>query len=118
MYDLYRGFRITTLYVEDEFAPLKTMIESMPAGPMVNLASRNEHVPEIGRRIRVVKELCRATRNGLPFIQISNILMIHIVLNVVNMLNYFPTKGGISNTLSPKTIMAGEKLVYKKHLCL
>jgi hypothetical protein len=30
--------------------------------------------------------------------------MIHIVLNAVKMLNFFPTKGGISNTLSPKTI--------------
>ena len=44
--------------------------------------------------------------------------MIHIVLNAVKMRNYFPTKGGISNTLSPKTIMSGETLYYKKHLCL
>jgi hypothetical protein len=29
------------------------------------------------------------------------------VLNVIKMLNFFPTKGGISNTLSPKTIMSG-----------
>jgi hypothetical protein len=34
------------------------------------------------------------------------------------MLNFFPTKGGISNTLSPKTIMSGETLDYKKHLSL
>jgi hypothetical protein len=44
--------------------------------------------------------------------------MIHIVLNAVKMLNFFPTKGGISNTLSPKTIMSGETLDYKKHLSL
>jgi hypothetical protein len=41
--------------------------------------------------------------------------MIHIVLNAVKMLNFFPTKGGI---LSPKTIMSGETLDYKKHLSL
>jgi hypothetical protein len=34
------------------------------------------------------------------------------------MLNFFPTKGGISENLSPKTIMSGEVLEYKKHLCL
>jgi hypothetical protein len=44
--------------------------------------------------------------------------MIHIVLNAVNMLNFFPTKGGISDTLSPKTIMSGETLDYKRHLSL
>jgi hypothetical protein len=44
--------------------------------------------------------------------------MIHIVLNAIKMLNFFPTKGGISNPLSPKTIMSGETLDYKKHLSL
>jgi hypothetical protein len=44
--------------------------------------------------------------------------MIHIVLNAVKMLNFFPTKRGISDTLSPKTIMSGETLNYKKHLSL
>jgi hypothetical protein len=44
--------------------------------------------------------------------------MIHIVLNAVKMLNFFPTKGEISNTLSPKTIMSGETFNYKKHLSL
>jgi hypothetical protein len=44
--------------------------------------------------------------------------MIHIVLNPVKMLNFFPMKGGISNTLSPKTIMSGETLDCKNHLHL
>jgi hypothetical protein len=44
--------------------------------------------------------------------------MIHIVLNAVKMLNFFPMKGGISDTLSPKTIMSGETLDYKEHLSL
>jgi hypothetical protein len=44
--------------------------------------------------------------------------MIHIVLNAVKMPNFFTTKGGISNTLSPTTIMSGETLDYKKHLSL
>jgi hypothetical protein len=44
--------------------------------------------------------------------------MIHIVLNAVKMLNFFPTKGGVPDTLSPKTIMSGETLDYKKHFSL
>ena len=40
------------------------------------------------------------------------------MLNSIKLLNYFPMKGGISDTLSPKTIMPGKHLDYKKHLCL
>jgi hypothetical protein len=52
---LQRHFHIKTVHADGEFAPLKTLIEAMSGGPMVNLASANEHVPEIERQIRVVK---------------------------------------------------------------
>ena len=113
---LQRGFRITAIHVDGEFEPLKPLIESLPGGPIVNLAASNEHVPEIERRIRVVKERTRAVRHGLPFKRIPKLLTIYIVFNVVKMVNYFPTKGGVSDTLSPKTIVTGEILDYKKHL--
>jgi hypothetical protein len=45
-------------------------------------------------------------------------MTIHIVLNVVKLLIFFPTKEGVSDTLIPKTIMSGETLHYKKHLSL
>jgi hypothetical protein len=43
--------------------PLKPLLDSKHCGPMLNLASSNEHVPEIERRNRVVKERCRAIRH-------------------------------------------------------
>jgi hypothetical protein len=45
-------------------------------------------------------------------------MTIHIVLNVVKLLIFFPTKGVVSDTLSPKTIMSGETVDYKKHLSI
>jgi hypothetical protein len=117
-YYLQRGFHITVVHADGEFAPLKPLIESIPGGPVVNLASANEHVYEVERRIRVVKERCRATRHILPFERIPKLITIHIVLNVVKLLNFFPTKGGVSETLSPKTIMLGDTLDYRKHLSL
>jgi hypothetical protein len=45
-------------------------------------------------------------------------MTIHILLNVVKLLNFFPTKGGVSDTLSPKTIMSGEALDSNKYLSL
>ena len=60
-YYLQRGFCITTVHADGEFTPLKPLVESIPGGPMVNLASANEHVPKIERRICIVKERSRAT---------------------------------------------------------
>jgi hypothetical protein len=90
----------------------------MPAGPVVNLTSASEHVPEIERRIRVVKERARAARHSLPFNRIPKLLTIYIVFTSVKLLNHFPPKGGISDTISPKTIMTGETLDFRKHLSL
>jgi hypothetical protein len=117
-YYLQHGFHTTVVNADGEFAPLKPFIESIPGVPVVNLSSANEHVPKIERHIRVVKEHCWATRHSLPFEQIPKIMAVHIVLNVVKLLNFFPTKGGLSETLSPKTIISGETLDYKKHLSL
>jgi hypothetical protein len=117
-YYLRRGCRNTIVHADGEFAPLTPLIASMPAGPLLNLASPKDHVPEIERRVRVVKERCRAARHGLPFTRIPKLLTIHIVLNSFTLLNFFPPRGENSNTLSPKTILSGESLDYKKHLSL
>ena len=53
---LHCGFHITEVHVDGEFEPLKPLIESLPGGPMVNLASSSEHVPEMEQWIWVVKE--------------------------------------------------------------
>ena len=118
VYYLQRNFRITVVHVDGEFAPLQPLIESIPGGPQVNLTSADEHVPDIERRIRVVKERTRAMRHSLPYRRIPVLLMIHMVLNCVKLLNYSPPKGGVSAIISPKTIMSGEQLDYRKHLTL
>ena len=60
------GFHITTVHSDGEFTPLQDPIESLPGGPMINLSSANEHVPDIKRKIRAVKERCWAAWHGLP----------------------------------------------------
>ena len=42
---LQQGFRIQTVHKDGEFGALKDLIQNMPAGPIVNLTSANEHVP-------------------------------------------------------------------------
>ena len=84
----------------------------------MNLTRSNEHVPQIDIRIRVVKERARCVRHSLHFDRIPIILLIHIVFFSVKILNYFPTKGGLSTVYSPKTIVSGKILQYKRHLAL
>jgi hypothetical protein len=41
-----------------------------------------------------------------------------MVLHSVRMLNFFPQKAEVDDTLSPKMIISGEKLDWKRHLAL
>ena len=115
---LRRGFRIVTVLMDGEFAQLQVKINEMPKGPTVNLTSANEHVPEIERRIRMVKERVRALRHSLPFSRLPKILTIHLVLTAVKMMGYFRTKNCVSDRVSPRTIMTGQVLDAKRDLCL
>jgi hypothetical protein len=102
MYEYYlqHGFHITTVHADVKLAPLKTLIESITGGPMVNLASANEHVPEIKCWIRVVKGRCRATRHSLPFRKIPKLMKIHILINVVKLLLFFQPRGSFLHSKS------------------
>ena len=115
-YYLRRGFIITTVHVDGENFPLKELIEGMPGGPSMNLTRVNEHVPEIERGLRVVKERSRDLRHSLPYNRIPLIMTIRGILVISLMLNQFPTKNRISKTFSHKTILNGEILDYKNHL--
>ena len=114
-YYLHRGFRIMAMHSDGEFVPLQALVASLLGGTMNNMASANNNVPEIKRKIRLVKEICQAARHGLPFKKTPKTLTIHIVFQTLNMINFFLTKGGISDTLIPKTIISGEILDYKKN---
>jgi hypothetical protein len=70
-----RGFVITTIHGDNEFAPLQSCLDEMPESPKLILAAKGDHVPEIERRIRVIKVRCRALRHSLPFNKIPLIIV-------------------------------------------
>jgi len=55
-YYYIRGFKITTISADGEFAALNELVTGIPSAPTLNLTSATEHVPEIERRIWVIKE--------------------------------------------------------------
>ena len=56
---------ITTLYRDNKFEVLRDALKD--EGITLNTTGDNEHVPQIERQIKVVKELVRSTRNSLPY---------------------------------------------------
>ena len=112
---LYRkaGFKVTTALMDGEFVPLRGGLAEI--GVTLNETSRDEHVGDIERYIRTVKERMRAIYNTLPFHKVPGRLVIEMAKTVVFWLNAFPPLGGASRDLSPRTILTGQKVDYKRH---
>ena len=87
-----RGFRITHIKADGEFEPMRGDIADMKA--LLNTASRDEHVPEIERQIRTLKERCRGKYNTLPFTIVPPRMLVELVYNCTFWLNSFPPLGG------------------------
>ncbi len=102
---------VGTILMDTEFEKLRPLVP----GININTTAAKEHVPEIERRIRVIKERGRALLNTLPFTQMPQVILIELIYHVVLWLNAFPSKSGISETLSPREIVLRHKLDFKLH---
>ncbi len=111
-YYLQQGFQVVFIKGNGEFALLKDWMGMVYGAPKLNLASANKHVPEIERKIRVIKEWVQAIIYSIPFNSLPAWMLVHAVLFVAKQLNLFPVKGGLSSKLSPKQIMLGKVVHY------
>jgi len=109
-----RGMRIGMVKADPEFRKLAEDYK----GCQFNLSSEAEHNCEIERYIRTVKDRSRSGYNSLPFERMPRVMIIRLVSNAVFWLNAFPHPDGVSSTLSPRYIMTGQQLDFKKHVRL
>ena len=98
-----RGFRVCNLHVDNEFACIRDDIYPIH----LNVVAADSHVGEVERSIRTVKERLRACVHGLPFKRLPKLLLVHMVSHVIHCLNLFPASHGVSDTLSPVSIVTG-----------
>jgi len=75
----------------------------------MNICATYEHVPEIERYIRTIKERVRSIATTLPFERNLPRIIVEMVYNCVVWLNSFPHKDGVHATISPRTIMTRKK---------
>ena len=110
------GFKIKSIHCDNEYRSLMQELESIYEVKM-NYASAQEHVPEIERSIRVIKERFRATFHRLPFTRLPAIMIKILAMESTKKLIFFPAANGISPYFSPRMIIHHETLDYNKH-CL
>lgn len=107
------GVGIKAIYCDGEGAigSLKPIFES--EGCKVEVASKSAHVPEVERAIRVIKERVRAFVTTLPY-KLPIIVLIHVVYYQVTMINHFPKTSSVDPDISPKMLLTGVKIDYKR----
>jgi len=115
--NIYRrgGFTVRTMLMDGEFIPIRGELATL--GVALNETGRDEHVGDIERYIRTVKERCRSVYCMLPFKQIPGRMLIELVKYSVFWLNSFPHERGISDTLSPRAIVCGQSSVDCQRHC-
>jgi hypothetical protein len=82
---------------------------------VVNTSAAREHVAEIERSVRTIKERCRCVINVLPFKFLHKLIVTNVGYFAVLWLNAFPVKSGVSTEHSPRAIVVRTNLNYKKH---
>lgn len=111
--ELYKqGGIVGTVLMDNKFKPLKQLIPSL----VINTTAAKEHVPEIERQIRLIKERGHGILNTLPFrLKILKLILIALVYHIILWLNAFPVKSWVSTTLSPWELIIRQNLDFKKH---
>jgi Reverse transcriptase (RNA-dependent DNA polymerase)/Zinc knuckle len=108
-----RGFLVTMAHADGEFEGIRGQLASNGSG--LNICSADEHVPEVERFIRTVKERARCMYHSVPFLRLPALMIKELVTACVFWLNMFPPHDGVSPTLSPRALMAGFTLDYNRH---
>ena len=109
-----RGFRVTRVFGDKEFECIRDDIR--PIG--LDITPADEHVPEVERSIRTMKDWARTTIQSLPYLYLPRGMIIELISTVIQSLNQLPPLKGVNNRISPLTIMTGTDTLDYKRLTL
>jgi hypothetical protein len=107
------GFKVISALMDGEFEPLRGELADI--GVALNVAAPDEHVGDIERYIRTIKERMRGICNTLPFKKLPQRKVIEMAKSSVFWLNAFTATQGESNVLSPRTIITGQTVDFNSH---
>jgi hypothetical protein len=102
------GFCAGTILMANKFEILRDLVPKI----IVNTTVAKEHVPEVERHIRLIKEWGRGILNTCPFKKMPQVMLIELIYHVVCWLNIFSTKTGVSKVLLPCKIVFFQNLNF------
>ena len=98
-----RGFEVADVHADKEFECLRMELGDVS----LEVCGPDEHVPEVERSIRTMKETMRATAHGLPYRRLPKLMIVELVALATRCLNAFPRDDGVSEHMSPHSIVTG-----------
>ena len=99
-----RGLAIRDIHADIEFECIRPDV--LPID--MHIVPADSHVGEIERSIRTLKERIRSTVHGLPFKRLPKLMIKELTKHGVQCLNRFPWKNGVSQDMSPHSIVTGK----------
>ena len=108
------GFTFKRIECDGEFKSNMDEVRN-DMGMETNYYNPDNHVPEAERNNRVINYRFRIAYYPLPYKNIPRIMICHLVMNVTQNLNIFPTKRGVLSHYSPHMIVSQSNWGYNKH---
>ena len=99
-----RGFEVQHVRGDGQFECLEDSIRPIH----MHIAAPGQHVPEIERTIRTIKEDVRSTINSLPYSRFTKLMIRHVVKFHVRLRNTRINTNSACRDLNPYTIMTGK----------
>ena len=99
-----RGFDVANVITDKEFEHIRNDLSPIN----LETVATDDHVGDIEVAIRHVKEDIRCTVQSLPYNRYTKLMIRELVSDVVRKRNMFPAVDGVSDKLSPLTIVNGD----------
>ncbi len=103
------GFVVQVAMMDMEFEKLRDMLPNVT----LNTTAACEHVGEIKRKIRVIKERGRGTINTPPYETMPKLMIIELMHFCMMWMNSFPVKSRVSKKWSPRELVSKHQLDAK-----
>ena len=98
-----RGFKIANLHADAEFECIRN--EILPIE--LTTTAADEHVGDVERSIRTIKEALRCIIHSLPYKKYTKLMINKLITYVLRNRNQLPARNGISDCLSPLSMVMG-----------
>ena len=101
-----RGVEITDIHGDNEFNIQSLRVFLQPIN--LHIYAKEEHVEFIENSIKTIKERARCVCHTEPYRIYMRLMMQSLVEGVIYMLNFFPSKNAISDTMGPAMLVEGK----------